>query len=53
MKTIPEEEEIKGEKWELENRQKKTITRWATWLTYTTSYEKFLRTRKLKRGMVS
>ena len=28
------------------------MTKWATWLTHTMSYKKFLGMRKLKRGMV-
>jgi len=37
MKTIPKEEEIEEEN---ESGQKKTTTRWATWLTYITSCRK-------------
>ena len=38
---------------ELESEQKKIMTRWATWLTHTMNCRKFLKTRKLKRGIVS
>jgi len=33
--------------------QKKMTRRWITWWTHTMSYKEFLRTRKLKRGVVS
>jgi len=52
-KQLRKKKKLRKKNQELESGQKKTTMKWATWLTHTTSYRKFLGMRKLKRGVVS